>query len=85
MQHGHGHGHAARICSTDIQHEQAAWRHGHAAGTSSMDMHQGHEACTVHVIQHGHSLARRHGHAAWTWTCSMGIDVQHWYGHSARI
>jgi hypothetical protein len=29
--------------------------------------------------QHGH------GHALWTWTCSMGMDTQHSFGNAACI
>ncbi len=28
-----------------------------------------------HTVQHGHDMQRRHGHAAWTWTCSMDMSM----------
>jgi hypothetical protein len=30
-------------------------------------------------MQHGH------GHAVWTWTCSMDMDMEHIFGHAAWI
>jgi hypothetical protein len=30
-------------------------------------------------MQHGH------GHALWTWTCSMGMDTQHSFDNAACI
>jgi hypothetical protein len=28
-------------------------------------------------------MQHEHGHAAWTWTCSMDMDTQHGFGHVA--
>jgi hypothetical protein len=61
----------------------------HAAWTCSIDMLYGHEAlaCTM-GMHHGHaartgSMEMEHGRglAAWTWTCSMDVDLQHGRGH----
>jgi hypothetical protein len=68
-------------------------QHVHAAWVSSMDIQDGHEACTCSessaLTQYGH-VAWRHGHAACTgtctrtWTCKRTWTfIQHGHGHAA--
>jgi hypothetical protein len=75
------HGNAACKCSIkntawtcctdmDMQPQHAAWRHGHAAWTNTMEK------------QHG----MQHGYAAWTFSIkhSMDMDMRLGHGHAAR-
>ncbi len=48
--------------------------------------------CSIDMnMQHGQCMQCGHGHAAWTWTCSMDMDwtcsmdmdTQHRFGHAA--
>jgi hypothetical protein len=42
--------------------------------------------CSIDMnIQHGHGMQYGNGHAAWTWTCRMDMDMQDEQGHAARI
>ncbi len=65
MQHGHGYVAWTWTCTTDIYMKQV---HGHAAQTwtYSIDM-----ACIKDMDKQF-----RDGHAALTWACRMGVDIQ---------
>jgi hypothetical protein len=77
------HGYAARTSSMDMQYGNAAWVWRHRVDICAvLDMEHGHSMNMQHggmPMQHIHEHATRswirHGHAAWTWTYSMDLDM----------
>jgi hypothetical protein len=54
----------------DMQHEQAAWRHGYGTWTGSMEMQHGHALLVCKVEMQ--NVDMHDGRA--TWKCTMGIQ-----------
>ncbi len=77
-------GHVALLCNVDMQHGYAAWICSIETWTCIMDLTEyGHLSSKNMDMQHRHGHAAWHRYAAWTWKCSMHMDMQYGYGHVA--
>ncbi len=63
---------SSRNAAGKMQHRYAAWRHGHAPRTSSMDKQRVHGASSIDM-QHG-DMDMQRGQAAWTCNVYMQLE-----------